>query len=172
MIKLRELRLADAEKMMEYIYDKEISKNFLFTRTVQSIHQFENFITESWNDKNNFHFAIVNESSEYLGTISLKNISYVDKSAEYAIVIRKSFWGQGIAQEATNNILSYGFDKLNIEKIYLNVLSINTRANNFYKKYGFSYEGRFKNHVYLNGNYTDLNWYCMWREEYDRKVKK
>lgn len=163
MAKLRPLIIDDANYMVEYINDKEISSNFKFTRYPFSIDKFRSFIQSSWSDEKNIHFAI--EESEYAGTISLKNINNIDKTGEYAIVTRKKYWGTGIAKEATNQILKYGFDTLNLQKIYLNVLSTNIRANKFYKKIGFQFEGTFKKHVFIDGAYEDLNWYCIFKGE-------
>lgn len=160
-MKLRSLIIEDAKHMMEYIDDTEISSNFKFTRYPFSIDGFRSFIQANWEDKKNIHYAI--EADEYAGTVSLKNINTIDRTAEYAIVIRKKYWGTGIAKDATDQIISYGFSTLNLEKIYLNVLSSNVRANKFYKKIGFTYEGSFKNHVFVNGKYEDLNWYCVFR---------
>jgi diamine N-acetyltransferase len=162
MILLRALKSEDSKFMMEYITDNEISTNFKFTRLPFSQDGFINFIERSWSDSANVHFAI--ESDEYAGTISLKNINKIDRTAEYAIVIRKKFWGTGIAKEATEKIIQYGFNTLNLKKIYLNVLSSNVRANRFYEKMDFNFEGTFKKHVYINGRYEDLNWYCIFNE--------
>ena len=163
MVKLRSLLIDDATHMMEYINDEEISTNFKFTRYPFSREGFINFIEKSWSDSNNIHFAI--ESDEYAGTISLKNINKIDRKAEYAIVVRKKFWGTGIAKEATEKIIQYGFNTLNLNKIYLNVLSSNTRANSFYQKMGFNFEGTFRRHVFVDGKYEDLNWFCIFKEK-------
>lgn len=164
---LRSLIIEDAKYMMEYINDDEISSNFKFTRYPFSQQNFRNFIEKSWSDSTNIHFAIVTD--EYAGTVSLKNINKIDRTAEYAIVVRKNKWGTGIAKEATNQIINYGFNTLNLEKIYLNVLSNNIRANKFYEKMGFELEGTFKNHVFINGKYENLNWYCTFRNKQDKE---
>jgi diamine N-acetyltransferase len=167
MILLRALRAEDSNFMMEYINDAEISSNFKFTRYPFSQEGFRNFIEKSWSDRTNIHFAI--EADEYAGTISLKNINNIDRTGEYAIVVRKKFWGTGIAKEATEKIIQYGFNTLNLEKIYLNVLTSNTRANKFYQKMGFDFEGSFKRHVFVEGKYEDLNWYCIFKKKDDKE---
>ncbi len=166
-IKLRALRLSDAESINECIQDEDISRMFLFTRYPYSEEEIEKFIRKSFEDKINVHFAITNEDNEYIGTISLKNINYVDRNAEYAIMIRKEFWGKDVAKKATYEILDYGFNTLNLYKIYLNVLSINVRAIKFYEKVGFKREGIFRDHVYKNGKYVDLVWYSFFKEDFD-----
>ena len=163
MILLRALKVDDSNYMMEYTNDVEISSNFKFTRNLFSKEDFIRFIEKSSSDSTNFHFAI--EADEYAGTVSLKNYNEFDRTAEFAIVVRKKFWGTGIAVEATEKIIEYGFSKLNLEKIYLNVLSSNVRANRFYQKMGFDFEGSFKKHVFVMDKYEDLNWYCIFRKK-------
>ncbi|PNR91989.1 hypothetical protein HWHPT5561_09765 [Petrotoga sp. HWH.PT.55.6.1] len=75
--------------MKDFAEDEDISKNLLFTRFPFSTENMISFIKSSWEDKRNIHYAIANEDDEYIGTISLKNFSYIDKKAEYAIVTRK-----------------------------------------------------------------------------------
>lgn len=159
MVNLRELRLEDAPYMYEFIEDKDISANFLYTRYPNSIEGLEKFILNSIGDRNNVHFAIESEKQEFVGTISLKNINYIDRNAEYAISIRKKFWGQNYATVATERIIGYAINTLNMYKIYFNVLSTNKRAIGFYEKFGFEQEAVFKNHVYINGKYEDLIWF-------------
>jgi RimJ/RimL family protein N-acetyltransferase len=166
MLKLRELRLEDIDEMYEFIEDNEIASNFIFTRYPSSKEGLGKFITKSWGNHNDIHFAITNEENKYVGTVSLKNINYVDRNAEYAIVLRKNFWGKNYAFEATKQIVEYGFQRINLHKIYLNVLSSNIRANKFYEKVGFKREGVFKEHLYVNGKYEDLNWYYITKKQF------
>jgi diamine N-acetyltransferase len=166
MVKLRELRLEDIDAMYEFIEDEEIALNFVFTRYPSSKEGLSKFITNSWGNHNDVHFAITNEENEYVGTVSLKNINYVDRNAEYAIALRKTFWGKNYAFEATKLIIEYGFNRINLHKIYLNVLSSNIRANKFYQKFRFKKEGLFKEHIYLNGKYEDLSWYYIINEQF------
>lgn len=167
MIKLRSLLIEDSNYMLEYINDEDISKNFKFTRYPFSREGFIAFIEKSWLDSINIHFAI--EADEYAGTVSLKNINIIDRTAEYAIVVRKKYWGTGVAKEATEKIVEYAFKTLNLRKVYLNVLASNVRANKFYQKNGFAFEGKFEKHVFVNGEYDDLNWYCIINEKEEIK---
>ena len=165
MVRLRELQIDDLGYMYEIINDQEVAKNFLFTRYPFSKEKLINFIKNSWEDTNNIHYAIVDQNNEYIGTISLKNINYLDKNAEYAIFVRREYWGQKYAYEATKTIIRYGFETLNLNKIYLNVLASNIRANRFYEKFGFIKEAVFREHVYIQGRYEDLNWFCLFKED-------
>lgn len=49
----------------------------------------------------------------------------------------------------------------NCIEFILNVLSSNKRAISFYKKCGFIYEGKFKDHLFIDDRYQDLEWYAI-----------
>ncbi len=155
MIKLRRLQEKDAPFMIEWMHDPEIQQCFRKDMKHMSPEQVKDFCTRAYlkNDIEEggaLHYAIVDDcDDEYLGTISLKNISLRDRSAEYAIATRKCAHGKGIAAEATRLILKEGFNNRHLHRIYLNVLHDNVRAIKFYEKCGFRYEGEFAEAVYM-----------------------
>lgn len=162
---IRRLRESDLPGMMEWMHDTSVNCNFRFDFSAMTEEKALDFIRNSFSSENQ-NFAIVNEEDEYMGTISLKNISDYDKNAEYAIVTRRCAHGKGYAYAATKDILKYGFETLGLHRIYLNVLSENERANAFYQKCGFFFEGCFREHLNIRGKYSDLNWYGMTVEGY------
>lgn len=162
MIVLRKLKINDIPLMLEWMHDPE--SKIIFQNDFMSIDEEKatKFVLNSFDDTNQ-HFAIVDDlDDEYLGTISLKNIDYVNRNAEYAISTRKKARGNGTNKIATQLIINYGFQDLKLNKIYLNVLASNVRAKKFYTKCGFQYEGTFKNHLYINDKFQDLEWYSIY----------
>lgn len=155
---LRKLEEKDAPFMLEWMHDDTVNCNFRYPFKEMTLERVNDFIKNSF-DENTKHFAIVNEEDEYLGTISLKNISQDDKNAEYAIVTRKKAQGTGVAKEATQEILKYAFRELGLHKVYLNVLEDNIKARKFYEKCGFEKEGTAKDAVRIAGEYKNLVWY-------------
>ena len=166
---LRKLEEKDVEGMLEWMQDPEIRKSFRFGNEEVKREDILKFIeaaeTEPIEGKS-IHYAIVDEQDEYLGTISLKNVDLLAKKAEYAISLRRKAQGMGIGIQATKKILENAFDKFELERVYLNVLSDNERAIHLYEKCGFSYEGEFRKHLFLRGEYKSLKWYSMLKEEF------
>lgn len=161
MIKLRKLSLKDIPFMLEWMHDEETKKIFQNDFSLIDEDKAKKFVLSSFDDVNQ-HFAIVDdEYDEYLGTISLKNIDKKNSNAEYAISTRKKSRGTGANMQATKLIIKYGFNELGLHKIYLNVLSSNERAISFYKKCGFEYEGTFKEYLFIDNKYQDLQWYGL-----------
>lgn len=155
---LRRLNQKDAPLMLEWMHDNTINCCFQYPFADMTLEKVKTFIEKSFNDENR-HFAIVDSNDEYLGTISLKNISPQNKNAEYAIVTRKKAQGTGLALKATNELLDYAFNDLGLHKVYLNVLEDNVRARKFYEKCGFKQEGIAQDAVRIADKYKSLVWY-------------
>lgn len=162
---LRRLEIKDVPYMLEWMHDKMVNCNYRANFAEMKEETVIQFIKESCTNENQ-NFAFVDEEDTYLGTISLKNISRKDLNAEYAIVTRRCAQGTGVAYDATKEILKYAFEELQLQRVYLNVLEENIRANCFYKKCGFNYEGKFINHLYLRGEFKNLNWYGITKDKF------
>ena len=166
MIGLRKLKIKDAPLMLEWMKDPEIACWFRFDSNSIDLDRCILFIMSANDDKINSHYAVYDtETDEYLGTISLKNIDQKEKRAEYAISMRKKTHGTGAAAIATQLVLKTAFNTLKLREIYLNVLSENERAINFYNKIGFQFIKTEYHAALINGRLCDLNWYSITSNE-------
>lgn len=166
MIRLRQLQIKDAPLMLEWMHDDMNKEIFQANFVAMKLEDVESFIEKSFTEENH-NFAIVDESDEYLGTITLKNINVKNNNAEYAISMRKVARGKGVADAATKLILRYAFEELLLERVYLCVQDNNGRARGFYEKFGFAYEGAFRKHIRNHLSYHDLLWYGILKEDYN-----
>lgn len=167
-MKLRQLKIKDVERMLTWMHSKESKDIFAKDFNKYTKEDVTNFVKMK-NTKNNINYACVNDDDEYLGTVSLKNIDYDNKNAEYAISFMKEAQGTGAALFATKEILKQAFEELNLEKVYLDVLETNKRAISFYKKVGFIQEGTFRKHFIKNNEYINLLYFSILKEEYYEK---
>ena len=162
-IHLRPLRAEDAPLMLEWMQDPTIACFFRFDAISMNEEKCRAFIESTNREQGSLHYAIADERDEYLGTVSLKDIS--DGRAEYAISTRRCAHGTGAAMQATKEILRIAFDELGLESVFLNVLEENLRANAFYLKAGFHYTHTEKNVLELRGQKKALNWYEVNKEQ-------
>lgn len=164
---LRKLLQKDAPGIYEWMNDKDINCFFRFEKESATMNNITRFIDTAQDTNENLHLAVVNDDDEYLGTVSLKSINHTAKNAEYAISMRKCAQGSGAALYASREILKIGFEQMGLHRIYLNVLTENGRANHFYQKFGFLFEGEFKDHILIHGELKSLKWYRLLKEEFE-----
>lgn len=165
-IKLRKLKQKDAPLMLEWMQDREINSCFRFDAQCMTLEKVCSFIEKAQDISTDMHLAVINEKDEYLGTISLKEIDLINHTAEYAISMRKCAIGNGIARSATEKILEKAFTEIELNKVYLNVLSDNIRAIKFYEKLGFEFEGEFKDHLFIKEQYKSIKWYSIFKKNF------
>ena len=174
-IRLRELQDKDVTFMLEWMHDPEIQKRFKKDMLIASEGDALRFI-KSAREENiyetgaNLHCAIVNEYDEYLGTVSLKDIDYISKTAEFAIALRPKMHGSGYGFRATGLMLKKGFEELGLHRVFLSVYSNNLAAIRLYEKSGFKLEGEFRDHNFIDGKYVSWKWYGILEDEFHEDI--
>ena len=166
-MKLRKLSVKDIPLIKEWMSDQSINSQFKTDFSVYTYDEIAKFIQDAQVFSSHRHYAIVDEKDEYLGTISLKEIDLINLKAEYAVVLRSKAIGTSAAKNATQKILDIAFNELKLNKVYLNVLATNLRANRFYQKFGFVFEGTFRQDLKIENEFYDLNWYSILKESYE-----
>lgn len=177
-LKLRKLQLDDAERMLEWMLDPNIYSKMQYDHNRINLDTCRLFIKNSWNDKLNLHWAIVDSNNDYMGTISLKNIDYKNKNAEFGVAMHPVYMRRGVATYALCEVAEKAFFELELNKIYLYVRCDNERAVLFYKKNHMEYEGCAKEHLFVDGEYKDVLWFSLrkgnyseWREILDSRMR-
>lgn len=108
--------------------------------------------------ENPYSFAIVRtEDQTLIGQTGFKEVDQKNRNAEFFIVVgEKEQWGKGYAKQSLRLLLRYGFDELNLHRIWASVLGSNERALGLYRSLGFTVEGRRRQHVWRDGAWHDL----------------
>ena len=112
---------------------------------------------------------VVTHEQERVGLVELVEIDMIHRSAEFQIIVAPDQQGRGIAAQATQRILDYGFRVLNLHKIYLYVDKENPKAIHIYAKVGFRTEGELVDEFFSNGQYrTVFRMYQLQHEYLER----
>ncbi len=159
-VKLRKLNIADKTILAKLLNNKNIWDN-LRNRIPYPYEEkdAEMFIRLIEKDKFQRIFAI-EFSKKFCGVIGLMLMQDVyEKSAELGYWIGEPFWGKGIATESVRLITDYGFNKLNLLRIYAGVFEYNIASMKVLEKNGFLKEGVFKKAVFKNGEICDEHRY-------------
>ena len=103
-----------------------------------------------------------------IGHVGFYQIDYRARNADFAIVIGESeLWSRGIGKRVTSEVLRYGFDELNLNRIHLTVLETNERAIALYQAMGFKVEGMLREAQYREGKYINLAMMGLLRSDWE-----
>jgi RimJ/RimL family protein N-acetyltransferase len=93
----------------------------------------------------------------HIGNIKIDPIHEKHSVGEYGIMMgRKTEWGKGYAKEATETIVQFCFNTINLRKMTLGVVADNVAAVKLYENLDFAVEGHYKKHGFYDGKYCDV----------------
>ena len=96
------------------------------------------------------------KTKKLIGTCQLHSISAVHRHAELQIRIGDvKQRGHGYGTDAVQLLLKFGFDDLNLHRIFLHVFADNKAAVRTYEKCGFKREGILRHAAHIDGRYVD-----------------
>lgn len=118
--------------------------------------------------KENLTFTIVEKlTGKAIGQTSFVRIDYVSRMATFFLAIwDPDYWSRGYGTEATQLMIDYGFEILNLNRIQLHVALENNNAIRAYEKCGFKVEGTLREAMYHHNRYCDFLLMAILRSEF------
>ena len=156
---LGEIYAADIPNIIKYAGNKKVAET-----TLNMPHPYQekdaifwiNMAQQGWQDKTKNIFAIrLKTNQELIGGVGL-HIDARFNRAELGYWVAVPFWNQGYMTEAVQTVIKYGFDTLELNKIYAVHEVGNPASGKVMLKNGMLKEGELKQHVRKNGVYKDL----------------
>ena len=110
-------------------------------------------------------FAItLRADGELCGGVGLR-VDPSHQHAELGYWLGLPFWGRGYATEAARAMLDYGFEVLNLHRIYASYFAHNDPSGGVLRKIGMRYEGCLRAHICKWGTFHDLECYGLLRTD-------
>jgi len=75
--------------------------------------------------------------------------------------LNRSFWGQGYATETAKALLKFGFEQLNLHRIFATCDPANIASASVLEKTGMQREGHFRKHKWAKGKWRDSFLYAI-----------
>jgi len=153
-VTIRKFERKDIPKKVEWINNPD-NNQFLHYDLPLSVEKTERWFDSHVGDERRFD-AVIEADGTPVGTIGLLDIDSKNQKAEYYIAMgENSFKGKGVAKEASVLILQYGFEKLNLNRIYLYTETGNIGAQRLFERVGFVKEGLIREDIVSHGKYVD-----------------
>jgi len=110
-------------------------------------------------------FAITLRSDgEFCGGAGFR-LDPAHQHAELGYWLGVPFWGKGYATEAARAMIRYGFQTLNLHRIYASYFSENVASGHVLRKIGMKREGLLRGHICKWEKFHDLEMYGMLKSD-------
>ncbi len=174
-LKLRRIQLGDVPSLLKYANNKKISDQILnipFPYQEEDAIYRLNFILQGFKNKERYVFALtLKDNNELIGEIGL-HLDKANNSAQFGYWVAETFWGKGIATEATAAILKFGFEKLNLNKIYATHYPDNKASGKVMLNNKMIKEAELKDHYRINNGYRSVIQYRLTKQEYEKQNRR
>ncbi|AIN19279.1 MULTISPECIES: GNAT family N-acetyltransferase [Yersinia] len=141
---------------------------YFYCERPESEADFQQYLQTLINAKDAFHYTVVEaQSAVALGTVGLQRID--EKNG--VIEIGSVNWSPRLKRhsagtEAIYLLLHYVFDKLGYRRCEWKCDSLNGPSNAAAIRFGFQYEGQFRQAIVTKGRNRDTNWYAITDREW------
>jgi RimJ/RimL family protein N-acetyltransferase len=172
-VKLRGVEPSDAEIFFQWDQNSERARRLDFVWPPTSRAAVKTWVEEQAQkklEKDAFMWVIENMDGVAVGSISTHHCDLRNRTFSYALDITPEHQRKGYASEAIALVLQYYFEELNYQKVAVPVHSYNCESMRLHSKLGFRIEGTLRRMVFSGGEYFDLIWYGMTREEFQHTV--
>ncbi|MBL4933500.1 GNAT family N-acetyltransferase [Clostridium paridis] len=164
---LRKLSITDVDELFEVFSDEETTyyvprekhedKNVTYNHLKNLIKGMNEWKSLVWS-------VIDKVDNRIIGTVSC--YFKLDKAASIGAVISSQYWGKGIASEALNEVIKFGFDRMEFIRIEGKCEANNIASEKVLKKLGMTYEGTLRKEVIIKGQPRDAKVYSILMEEF------
>lgn len=119
-------------------------------------------------NKEGVHFEIWHiTDNKLVGDGGLHRIHWRNRNAWLGLMIGETdYWNKGVGSEASELIVKYGFEELNLHKIIAGIYEPNLGSQKCALKMGMKLECKFKEEIYVDGKYYDTNIYSMFDRDW------
>ena len=168
---LRKVEKADANSILKYLSDKEVMKYHglaPFTSINDALSEIS-WYHSIFNEKSGIRWGItLKGKNEVIGSCGFHSRTPEHYRTEIGYELHKSYWGQGIASEALEAVLKYGFDQLELQRVEALIEPPNISSQKLVEKHGFIREGLLRKYEYTFGKFDDLYMYSLLKEDFKK----
>lgn len=171
---LRKINKNDLNKLFECLSNEHVTKYMFIdtNKTIYSTQKFLDTILSRYTEDKPSPWAIaLKESNELIGMCGFSKYDYKNKKAEVGYLLSYNYWNKGIATEALDNVIKFGFENMKLNKIEARCINGNLASENVMIKNGMKLDGMLRKDKFHKGCYIDLKLYSILRcEKYNLEV--
>lgn len=166
---LRAIEESDLSQLLLWRNQPNYRRFFREYRELSQNNQKNWFDSKVLNDKSTEMFSIVDvNTGELLGACGLCYIDWINRNADFSIYIGKDdlYIDEKYAIEAAQIMMKYGFEELNLHKLWSEIYSFDEAKKVMFDRLGFKLEGVHKEKHWTEGKWCDSLFYGYLQMKY------
>jgi len=163
---LKKISSAYFDDVHEYRSDPEVSKYLLWNphKDRETTLNYLSYLDELYSKGKFYDFGIcLKANDKMIGTVGFTTINLRNITASVGYVLNSKFWGMGIAKEALEKIIEFGFNTLGFTKLFAKFATENTRSRRVLEKCGFKHFGYEKKLLLIKEKMEKIEIYSLER---------
>lgn len=166
---LRQVITEDAADMFSYLSDQDVVKPMGLDpfETEKDVLDEIQWYASVYEEGTGIRWGItLKDSGKVIGSCGFLNRIPKHYRAEIGYEISKDYWGKGIASEALEAVVKYGYQHLQLERIEALIEPENVPSQRLVEKHGFIREGLLRHYEFARGKFDDLYMYSIIKEDF------
>lgn len=166
---LRAIEPEDLPQLRAWRNNPEMRTYFREYKEISEQSQMDWYNNTVQNNPNVRMFSIIDKSTKRLmGACGLCYIDPVRRHADFSIYLGVDdlYIDDKFAPDAGHVLLTYGFEELNLNRVWAEIYEHDTAKQSLLPNLGFVQEGRLRNHHYTSGKYIDSLLYGVLKSEF------
>ncbi len=170
LIIIRKFKLSDADDLYNVLKDKAMSQwtfALPYPYPKDGAVKYIRRVQKNWREQKGYAFAVVlKKTNKVIGSVGLNRVEMIHKCGEISYSIGKKQWGKGLATQAIELLLHFGFKSLKLKRIYGHTFEGNIGSKRVFEKNGFTQEGIMREAVVRNNTRHNLINFGILSKEY------
>ena len=174
-VSLRAVEKKDLNQLLIWRNNPKFRIYFRENREINNYNQrlwFENVVKK----KEDTHmFSIIeNKTNKLIGACGLCYIDWINKNADFSIYIGKNkiYIDTKFTIDAAKLLLGYGFEVLNLHRIWSEIYDFDKKKIKMFKELNFSLDGKFKEHTWAKNKWRDSLFFGLLSSDYFKNKKR
>lgn len=173
---LRAIEKDDLTLLRDWRNNAAFRRNFREVRELNLINQ-EIWFNKTSSNPNDFMFMVVDlKTNEPIGAAGLLYTNWIIRSSDFSFYIgRDNLYidNEGFALDAAKTLIEYGFNNLNLNKIWMELYEFdNSKINFFIDNFHFQQDGILRQNCFEDGKYWNSYVISLLKEDFKNNGDK
>lgn len=167
---LREPRFTDAAYIFSIRSNSEVTDGYCtekYTEETQATNWIRSLVDGFAKKQHILWFITLNGEERVIGNCTLWHLDLSSACGELGYELHRDYWGKGIASEAANAVLKFGFSEMGLNRIEALPFRHNVSSHKLLDRLGFKLEGVMRQKHLFKGTYYDQFFYGMLKDDWD-----